>query len=66
MKRFPGMQYDHAGAGLSPAGAAGRHCHTPDRQFEEMAGMTLLCSDKTGTLTLNTMVIQVCPLSLIQ
>ena len=28
--------------------------------------MTLLCSDKTGTLTLNTMVIQVCPLNLIQ
>ena len=27
--------------------------------IEEMAGMTLLCSDKTGTLTLNTMVIQV-------
>ena len=34
--------------------------------IEEMAGMTLLCSDKTGTLTLNTMVIQVCPLDLIQ
>lgn len=32
--------------------------------IEEMAGMTLLCSDKTGTLTLNQMVIQVhlCPL----
>ncbi|CAL5220978.1 g3087 [Coccomyxa viridis] len=30
--------------------------------IEEMAGMTLLCSDKTGTLTLNTMVIQAdCP-----
>ena len=27
--------------------------------IEEMAGMTLLCSDKTGTLTLNQMVIQV-------
>ena len=34
--------------------------------IEEMAGMTLLCSDKTGTLTLNTMVIQVCTLKLIQ
>ncbi|EIE23688.1 plasma-membrane proton-e [Coccomyxa subellipsoidea C-169] len=31
--------------------------------IEEMAGMTLLCSDKTGTLTLNQMVIQEdCPL----
>jgi P-type E1-E2 ATPase len=29
--------------------------------IEEMAGMTLLCSDKTGTLTLNQMVIQVPP-----
>ncbi len=27
--------------------------------IEEMAGMTVLCSDKTGTLTLNQMVIQV-------
>ena len=26
--------------------------------IEEMAGMTVLCSDKTGTLTLNQMVIQ--------
>jgi magnesium-transporting ATPase (P-type) len=28
--------------------------------IEEMAGMNMLCSDKTGTLTLNKMVIQVC------
>ena len=28
--------------------------------------MTLLCSDKTGTLTLNTMVIQVCTFNLIR
>ncbi len=37
--------------------------------IEEMAGMTLLCSDKTGTLTLNQMVIQVplpCPLTPLQ
>jgi cation transport ATPase len=27
--------------------------------IEEMAGMNMLCSDKTGTLTLNKMVIQV-------
>ena len=27
--------------------------------IEEMAGMDMLCSDKTGTLTLNKMVIQV-------
>ena len=27
--------------------------------IEEMAGMNMLCSDKTGTLTLNQMVIQV-------
>ena len=27
--------------------------------IEEMAGMTLLCSDKTGTLTLNAMIVQV-------
>ena len=33
--------------------------------IEEMAGMTLLCSDKTGTLTLNTMVIQVIPAPLL-
>jgi H+-transporting ATPase len=26
--------------------------------IEEMAGMNMLCSDKTGTLTLNKMVIQ--------
>ena len=34
--------------------------------IEEMAGMTLLCSDKTGTLTLNTMVIQVWSFDLTQ
>lgn len=28
--------------------------------IEDMAGMNMLCSDKTGTLTLNKMVIQVC------
>jgi P-type E1-E2 ATPase len=28
--------------------------------IEEMAGMNMLCSDKTGTLTLNKMVIQAC------
>lgn len=27
--------------------------------IEDMAGMNMLCSDKTGTLTLNKMVIQV-------
>lgn len=30
--------------------------------IEEMAGMNMLCSDKTGTLTLNKMVIQACPI----
>ena len=29
------------------------------RQIEEVAGMDMLCSDKTGTLTLNKMVLQV-------
>ena len=28
--------------------------------IEEMAGMDMLCTDKTGTLTLNQMQIQVC------
>ena len=32
--------------------------------IEDMAGMAILCSDKTGTLTLNQMVIQVQTLSL--
>ena len=32
--------------------------------IEEMAGMTVLCSDKTGTLTLNQMVIQARALTL--
>ncbi len=37
------------------------HIHTYIHTYsaiEEMAGMDLLCSDKTGTLTLNKMVIQ--------
>ena len=34
------------------------HTHTPLHIHQDLAGMAILCCDKTGTLTLNKMVIQ--------